>query len=285
MTKQAGRAAAATKKKKHAQRTPLPDKPVERSAVKVAEQVVAETKAKRTPRWGEVIAQMQEGELSLAEAAKATGNSEDFVKGKFFDITGKKYRAPKGERAPKQASEDDVLLGKKVKELRDTGMAWWAIAHALELPGSADNVAQGKSGASKARSLYKKAFGQLPESRRSLTAKTGGAFGHGPKPKGEKKRNSIRKDPGVASMFEDHTDIDVVEMLKGKRIIWNNTIAGTQEEATIHMKSNVHITEQPSGRAITFREQPGNETPLSHRGLMGMTRTVRLADIVRVAAR
>jgi hypothetical protein len=86
-------------------------------------------------------------------------------------------------------------------------------------------------------------------------------------------------------MFAEHTDIEIVEMLRGKRIVWENSLAGTQEEATIHAKANTFITEQPSGPAITFREQPGSETPLTHRGLKGMTRTVRLSAIVKVAAR
>lgn len=191
----------------------------------------------------------------------------------------------KKERAPRAASEDDLLLGKQVKELRDGGMAWWAIAYELKLPGSADNVAQGKSGASKARALYKKAFGALPMTQRSLAAKTGGAFGHGPKPKGERKRDVIRKDPSVASMFEDHTDIEIVDMLLGKRIVWVNSVSGAQEEAIVHAKGHTFISEQPSGSAITFREQPGSETPLQYRGLKAGTRTVRLSSIVKVAAR
>jgi hypothetical protein len=52
--------------------------------------------------------------------------------------------------------------GKRVKELRDKGMAWWAIAHEMGLPGSASNVKEGKSGAARARALYRKTFGELP---------------------------------------------------------------------------------------------------------------------------
>lgn len=187
----------------------------------------------------------------------------------------------KGKRG--QTTDEERALGQQVKELRDTGMAWWQIAYTLGLPGSADNVAQGKSGASKARALYKKAFGSLPQTARSLAAKTGGTFGHGPKPVGTKRRDAIVRDPATASMFVDHSDEDIVNMLRGKRIVWTNGIAGMQEEARVHEKAKITIAEFPSGKAVQFREACGNDVPLSHRWIPGMYRTVRLEAIVRVA--
>lgn len=189
-----------------------------------------------------------------------------------------KVKAKRGE-----ATDEERALAQQVKELRDGGMAWWQIGFTLGLPGSADNVAQGKSGASRARGLYKKAFGSLPATARSMAAKTGGAFGHGPKPVGTKRRDAIVRDPGTESMFTDHSDEDIANMLRGKRIVWTNTVAGIQEEARVHEKARIAIVEMPSGRAVQFREAQGNDVPMSHRGLPGMYRTVRLEAIVRVA--
>lgn len=204
-----------------------------------------------------------------------------------------KVKAKRGE-----ATEDEKALGQQVKSLRDNGMAWWQIAHSLSLPGSADNVAQGKSGASKARALYKKAFGELPTTARSLAAKTGGAFGHGPKPQGVKaRRDVIKKDPALDTMFDEPlTGSEIIEMLRGKKITLLNSVGGQEETHRIHERYNIRIAQanvntwHPPMRveyAITFRDanaRDDREVPMNYRDFPGGSRTVRLSSIIRVSA-
>jgi hypothetical protein len=183
-----------------------------------------------------------------------------------------------------EATDEERALGQRVKELRDGGMAWWQIAHEMGLPGSADNVAEGKGGAARARLLYKKAFGDLPASPRSLAAQRGDrVFGNGPKPTGTRRRDTITRDPEAVSMFEGHSDEDIVNMLRGKRIVWRNTISGVNEEVRTHEKAGMAIVDCPSGRAVQFREGQTNDVPMQHRWVPGPYRTVRLDAIIRVS--
>lgn len=198
-----------------------------------------------------------------------------------------KAKAKRGE-----VTEDDKALGQQVKDLRDSGMAWWQIAHTLRLPGSADNVREGKSGASKARALYKKAFGALPETARSRAGtRPDRVYGDGPRPAGQRTRNArrdvIRKDPELASMFTDeHSDEDIVKMLTGRRITYTNSLSGVQDTLRIHKESRVEIAHYPNGKCIQFREDhsdsPGIAPAYKYRP--AQMRTIRLDAIVKVAS-
>lgn len=198
-------------------------------------------------------------------------------------------KAVKEKRKRGEASEEEKALGLRVKELRDGGMAWWAIGWELKLPGSADNVAQGKSGASKARRLYVLGTGgPLPATARSLASKRPDPFGPGAKPVGTRtKRDVIRKDPSLDSMFTDeHTDEEIVEMLRGKKVTFQNRVSGVQEDTRVHRTATCYIETTPSGRCITFRDASAEDDSRCEpkfRGLPGATRTIPLATIVRIA--
>lgn len=196
-------------------------------------------------------------------------------------------KAPR-TRKPREASEADLALAQQVKALRDTGMAWWQIAHELTLPGSADNVKQGKAGAARARALYKKAFGTLPATPRSLASQRGDrVYGDGPRPSGVRKKDVIRKDPATATMFtEEHSDEEVAEMLRGKRITFVNSISNEQDTVRIHGKSKVEVIQAKDGRAVQFREthEDDHHCDPKFRYLPAHMRTIILERIVRVAS-
>lgn len=182
----------------------------------------------------------------------------------------------------KFVSDSDKALAAQVKELRDGGMPWWQIGHELELPGHADNVQQGKGGASRARQLYVKGYGSLPATARSLAKQTGGTFGNGVKPKGKANHERILKDPAMETMFNDDVSEDDLRlMLQGRKITWSSNLSDSQEQAYVHPKIGFSLIDCPSGRAITFREETRDAG--AYNGTPGQTRTVRLTNIVRVA--
>lgn len=169
----------------------------------------------------------------------------------------------------------------QVKELRDGGMAWWQIGHALELPGHAATLKESKGAGRRARSIYLKAYGSVPETARGFTNKTGGTFGHGPRPAGKVSRERIVKSPEMETMFDEAlTEEDLRTMLRGRKITWTSSLTDGQEEAYVHPTIGFSLVECPSGKAITFREETREAGP--YNGTPGATRTVRLTNIVRV---
>lgn len=117
-------------------------------------------------------------------AEKAAKRAKAAKKAKRHDQRGKDHpdavaKADAIIERVKTATAEDHALGKQVKELRDGGMAWWQIAYQLNLPGSGPNVAQGKSGAARARALYKKTFGDLPGDVARRSTKASRAAGDG----------------------------------------------------------------------------------------------------------
>lgn len=228
---------------------------------------------------------MAKGSGGTANKQERAAKKDKKAKVKAEAIIEEAVTKVKGSRT---TTDEDKALGQRVKELRDGGMAWWQIGHELGLPGSADNVKEGKSGASKARSLYKKAFGELPATPRSLAAQRGDrVYGDGPKPKGTRKKDVIRKDPDTASMFSDeHSDEEIAEMLRGKRITYVNSISGEQDTVRIHAKSSVVIIPQRDGKAVQFRESHADDhgCDIKFRYLPAHMRTIILERIVRVAS-
>lgn len=180
-------------------------------------------------------------------------------------------------------------LASRVRSLRDgEGMAWWRIAHVLMLPGSADNVAQGKSGAAYARKLYASTNGgSLPPTspRRRTTA---AAKPSGPGATGTKTERKLAIVAGEHVIPTDMSDEEVVAWLKGRTIEWGinlATLCGHGEDHWLNQEARVHpedviIDEYPDsngGRVVRFREYLGIDDRGQH--MAGPTRTVRLSAI------
>lgn len=179
---------------------------------------------------------------------------------------GEKAKAakPVAEAIIAKVAEDVAAAhaqGHRVKELRDTGMAWWAIAHEMGLPGSAPNVKAGKSGAARARMLYRKTFGELP----------GGTVARSTKAQ----RTSSTGAPVVRkAVFHDLEDfIGIREAIAGKLIRWQGRIGEirTEREARVCPRTDIRIEDGPQGTVITFRED-------SDKGA-GQWRSVYAADV------
>jgi hypothetical protein len=184
--------------------------------------------------------------------------------------------------------EEHLALAQAVKDQRDAGVAWWAIGHALGLPGSADNVAQGKGGAAYARRIYAAAFGEVPRSqvRNGMRAS---------REKNEdvkalrKQRKSDRQESvraGVAVLRDNMTNEEVVETLVGRTIGWHIPVhelwpGGEQhyaeQEASIHPKW-AKVEEHNGERCIVFKEFDP-KAPIKFRMFAGSTRIVRLSRI------
>lgn len=196
-----------------------------------------------------------------------------------------------GERVD-GCSDEEFALGCRVRELRDAGEPWWAIARALELEGYGDSATTGKKGAARARQAYSKAFGSHP---RTFVR---GAY-KGPIERNERvaklkkeKRSDLKKKVlrGKAVIKSDTPDEEVAEMLKGRRIRWiidNPAIIGEgndpiEMEAAIHPRTPLYVFEDSKGeRCIEFREREPR-APIAFRGLPTKTRTVRVSKIFLV---
>lgn len=186
-----------------------------------------------------------------------------------------------------EASAAEIEQGHEVKRLRDAGLAWWAIAHEMGLPGSADNVKAGKSGASKARRLYAAAFGALPATPRSLAKTRPDGFAKGARPEGTRRKDTIRRDPAAASMFqEDAPAPEIIEGLVGKKITWLNALTQTEEESRVH-KTGIAIRDVAGHRCLDFRVDHYHDhfpkETAQYRVVPGIQRTIRLSAILRVA--
>ena len=149
----------------------------------------------------------------------------------------------------------DHALGHQVKELRDTGMAWWQIAYQLEMPGSGPNVAQGKSGAARARAAYKKTFGELPGDVAQRSTKASRAAGGSPLPVG--RRKCVFSEEDLAD------DGALILGIRGKMIRWlGSTPYGfgpgaliTEREARVHPEWLEVTRGNENGPMLHFREQ------------------------------
>lgn len=194
----------------------------------------------------------------IAAGLKAVPKSKKAKHDQRGKDNGEKAReaAPVAEAIIKKVSEDvaaDHALGHQVKELRDKGMAWWAIGHELGLPGSGPNVASGKAGAARARALYKKTFGELPGDVAQRSTKASRAAGEALVPVGRRK-----------CVFSEEELADpeaIVARVVGKEIRWlGSTPYGfepgaliTEREARVH-REGVKITQNGHGPVINFRE-------------------------------
>lgn len=196
------------------------------------------------------------------------------------------------EQVQATPTSDEGSLEAQVKELRDAGMQWWVIGQELGLQEEkADSALAGKKGAARARTLYKKASGgSLPPTARagkgSKPNRLERSFGDGPRPVGRRGRDALLAEEGKSMFTEEHSDDDIVNMLRGKRITVVNSIGGAQEILRVHQEGKVEIAHYPSGRAVQFREDhsdsPGIDKNFKYR--QAQMRTVLVERIIRIAA-
>jgi hypothetical protein len=177
----------------------------------------------------------------------------------------------------------DHALGHKVKELRDGGMAWWQIAYQLELPGSGPNVTQGKSGAARARALYKKTFGELPGDVAARSTKASRASGDGTGAPVVRKPQF--NDDQLAATFDNpgaeaEANADIIARVAGHEIRWTGrTVCSDGGELVTEREARVHT------EGIKIERVEGKPTILHFREVFKgdrraqQWRAVRLADV------
>lgn len=234
-------------------------------AAKAARQEVTATVDTEADQLAEAVVN---GTVSFEEAATAilSGKAPKAKKAKRGrdhsqqgKDNGEKARdaAPVAEAIIAEVSADVAAqhaLGKRVKELRDGGMAWWQIGHELGLPGSGPNVASGKGGASRARTLYKKTFGELPGGTvaRSTKASRKAAVETGEAP-------VVRKPLFSAEELADLPGL--VDRVAGHEVRWVGRVAcsdgseiATEREARFHPKGVTAVANGDGRVVINFRQ-------------------------------
>lgn len=200
----------------------------------------------------------------------------------------------KRTRRSREATDGDRETAAQIKERRDAGMAWWQIAHELGLPGSADNVTQGKSGASKARSIYKKVYGDYPKTQRMRRAPDETLAGaNGTRTRNSSGHEVVKAVRGKPIFSNSITDEELVTAIAGKKITWNlflhNPVTGQEEfigqdEQIVHESTAITVRQDSDGfRYVTFREGQGSDVPVEYRNYPGKYRSVFLHNIVKVA--
>ena len=180
--------------------------------------------------------------------------------------------------------------GAQVKELRDTGMAWWAIGRELGLEGAGESAATGKKGASRARALYRKAFGEVPRSQAvrgtSKEARESNDTVRSMKKTSKDKRKEIVRS-GKAFISEEMSDEDLIEAVRGRTIGWTsnlNDLDGkgdhySEQEACVHPKTSITITIGPDDRRVLNFREYDKTAPLNVRAIPAGARSVRVAQI------
>jgi hypothetical protein len=200
---------------------------------------------------------------------------------------------PSAETAtPKPAKSGMGDLAAECKRLRDgEGMAWWKIGHTLGLPGSADNVKQGKGGAAQARRLYAQANGGTPHVPRTRTAREKAdktprhAANAGTKT--DRKITLVERGHVIP---QDMPDEEVIAMLAGRVIEWGinvSALCGSDDnEEWLNQESRVHPVDvvmeeelsRDGSRVVRFREYLGIDSDTG-RHMGGHTKTVRVDRI------
>lgn len=199
--------------------------------------------------------------------AKAAAESFEIIWQKALDVVKARQEEREVWPRPEGMEEREWDTACAVRLLREGGMAWWQLAHALALPGSGDSVATGKSGASYARRLYKRAFGDYePGVRASSTG------------------SAERRAEAVGPWFGQTWAMDEVkEAVEGKEITWSGEIQGVRftDTAVVAPKRVQACGED----AITFDTVVYGEQEKGKSKVWwaGPKRTVRIADIIQVA--
>lgn len=219
----------------------------------------------------------------------ANAQADEIIARLVAGLRDKGDEAPAREGRPEGLSDDEWSLACSVRDLRDQGEAWWKIGYILGLPGSADNVAQGKAGAGFARKVYKKGFGEVPRVQAPRVP--------GGKPRDvNPHRAEIKRVPkaervalvrrGQSVISEDMPDEDVVKMVAGRRIAWSVNLGVLDgqgdhyrdEEANVH-RVMVRVETQPNGVRVLHFKEVHDGVPIEFRGRAAGTRTIRLSAI------
>lgn len=185
-----------------------------------------------------------------------------------------KVKAKRDEpaRNPK-CSDEDFALAQQVRTLRAAGMAWWAIAHAMSLPGSGPSVKQGKTGAAHARRLWERAWGKtytdtsVPRETKAIKAERAAT------------------QPGKPYFDHDATDDFVALSVSGRTIEWvarvgNDTTSAVHAvlSATVSGLHPIEVVQGPKGRVLKFYELPEQGSRVS-----GPLRSVYVDRIEKVS--
>lgn len=223
----------------------------------------------------------------LKKMADADAAAQDIIKAAHARVAER--RTPYDAERKEGIEDSAWFLGVQVRQLREEGVAWWAIARDLEMSGAGDSATTGKKGAARARTAYKAAFGDFPR-----TFKTGGY--KGPVEKNEhiaamkKQKRSELKAQAMSDnpVIEDTlSDEEIAGMLKGRTIKWlitNPEISPEpiEQEAAIHTTWPFYVYIDNNGdRCIEFRER-SPRAPVQYRAIPSRIRTVRVKKIFSV---
>jgi hypothetical protein len=177
-------------------------------------------------------------------------------------------------KRPEDMGKAEWKIACAIRIMREKGMVWWQLAYALGLPGSADALPKGKSGAGYARRLYAKAFGEKPSGRVAST-------------KGSSASLTARV---MGSFFRDgQLDDEIVSAVLGKKLIWRirlhdatGTVILEKEDEAVASPKKVTIVDTPDGgRALRFNSViKSDDNPYTW--WPGGERTVRVDSILQV---
>lgn len=240
---------------------------------------------------------MSRQERTARRTRKAAAQAEAIIDSAVKTLERKGSPAPMSSpqdwQQPEDCDDETWEIAVQVRRLREEeGLAWWRIGHALSLPGSADNLEEGKVGARQARRAYRKAFGEIPkthtwgqqserQSRRADTNPDRAALKA--TPKGERVE-AVRSGRSVIDPEMD--DDAVLAMVKGRTITWSINLGNidgmgdrfVDESSTVH-RVMARVETQPNGvRVLHFKEVHDN-VPIEFKGRAAGTRTVRLSSI------
>ena len=176
-------------------------------------------------------------------------------------------------KRPEDMGKAEWKIACAIRIMREKGMVWWQLAYALGLPGSADALPKGKSGAGYARRLYAKAFGEKPSGRVAST-----------------KGSATLAARVMGSFFrEGQLDDEIISAVLGKKLIWRillrdatGTVVNEKEDEAVASPRKVSMIETPDGgRALRF-----NSVIRSDDNALiwwpGSERTVRVDSVLQV---
>lgn len=229
------------------------------------EPVAAPEKPTRSPR----AARARRNGTAQAEASQQAAK---IVAEETYKIIAKRDDQWSNERKP-GCSDEDYALAVQVRTLRQSGGAWWAIAHAMGLKGSGPSVKLGKTGAAHARRLWERAWGPT---YRDTTVK--------------RETKAIRSEraltqPGKPYFSPDALDQEIVDAVNGHEITWMTRVAAGDgvvvSEQTAQVKpGSARVVQGPKGRVVVFFEMVYGDKKVA---TVGPQRSVYIDRIEKVA--
>lgn len=229
---------------------------------------------------------MGKQDRAVKKSKKGKAKAEEIISEAVANVATKTTATKWDSERIEGCSDEDFLLGVRCRELREEGEAWWAIAKALELPGAGDSATTGKKGASRARTVYKAAFGSFPRTFKTGVVKSIADRNEHVREMQKKKKSDLKAVAmaGKSVISEDMSDEDVAGMLKGRKIRWySNELMpeGVDRECAISPTAPLYIMGEGKDRVIEFREQH-RRAPADVRWMPAQIRTVRLRQIYSV---